>query len=95
MVHVGGLAPVPGLLAAGIGTLIFVGLDSLTGFGTFSLSIAGLPPFSHPNGVMFLWGACLRAWGSVLGTGIGSLGSSSRLIVERRMLVTETVPPSD
>ena len=45
-----GLVLVPGLLAAGVGTLIFVGLDSLTGFGTFSLSIPGLPPFAHPTG---------------------------------------------
>ena len=29
---------VPGLLSAGIGSLIFVGLNSLTGFGTFSLT---------------------------------------------------------
>ena len=36
-----GIVLVPGLLAAGIGTLIFLGLDSLTGFGTFSLSIPG------------------------------------------------------
>ena len=43
------LVLVPGLLAAGVGTLIFVGLDSLTGFGTFSLSIPGLPPFAHPT----------------------------------------------
>ena len=28
----------PGLLAAGIGTLVFVGLDSWTGYGTFSLA---------------------------------------------------------
>jgi H+/Cl- antiporter ClcA len=32
----------PGLVAAGIGALIFVGLDKLTGFGTFSLAIGGL-----------------------------------------------------
>jgi H+/Cl- antiporter ClcA len=31
-----GLVLVAGLLAAGIGTLVFVGLDSLTGFGSFS-----------------------------------------------------------
>src|SRR3954471_4722281 len=36
-----GLVLVPGLLAAGVGTLVFVGLDALTGFGTFSLSIPG------------------------------------------------------
>jgi len=34
----------PGLLAAGIGALIFVGLDAWTGFGTFSLAIPNLPP---------------------------------------------------
>jgi H+/Cl- antiporter ClcA len=30
-----GLVLVPGLLAAGVGSLIFIGLDSLTGLGTF------------------------------------------------------------
>src|SRR5258707_10496816 len=34
---------VPGLLAAGIGSLIFVGLDSWTGFGTFSLAVPEIP----------------------------------------------------
>ena len=34
-----GLVLLPGLLAAGIGELVFIGLDSLTGFGTFSLAI--------------------------------------------------------
>src|SRR5215471_2110221 len=45
-----GLVLVPGLLAAGIGALIFIGFDSLTGYGTFSLAVPNLPPFSHPNG---------------------------------------------
>ena len=40
---------------SGIGMLIFVGLDSLTGYGTFSLAITGLPEFGQPTGVMFLW----------------------------------------
>ena len=40
-----GLVLVPGLLAAGLGALVFLGLDSLTGFGTLSLTIPGLPPF--------------------------------------------------
>ena len=34
---------VPGLLGAGIGALIFTGLGSLTGAGTFSLSDPGSP----------------------------------------------------
>ena len=33
-----GLVLVPGLLAAGLGALVFLGLDSLTGFGTLSLT---------------------------------------------------------
>ncbi len=45
-----GLVLVPGLLAAGIGTLIFVGFDSWTGHGTFSLAVPNLPPFGHPDG---------------------------------------------
>jgi H+/Cl- antiporter ClcA len=82
-----GLVLVPGLLAAGIGTLVFVGLDSLTGFGTFSLSIPGLPPFSHPNGVMFLWAIAFGLVASLLGTGIRLLALALQPLVERRMLV--------
>jgi hypothetical protein len=64
------VALLPGLLAAGIGSLVFVGLDSLTGQGTFSLAIPNLPPFSTPTGAMFLWAigfglvAPLFAWGT-------------------------------
>ena len=39
----------PGLLAAGIGALIFTGLDSLTGFGTFSFAIPNLPAATPPT----------------------------------------------
>jgi H+/Cl- antiporter ClcA len=82
-----GLVLVPGLLAAGIGTLIFVGLDSLTGFGTFSLSIPGLPPFSHPTGAMFLWAVAFGLVASVLGTAIRLVALALQPVVERRMLV--------
>ncbi len=82
-----GLVLVPGLLAAGIGTLIFVGLDSLTGFGTFSLAIPGLPTFSHPTGAMFLWAIAFGLLASVLGTAIRLLGLALQPVIERRMLV--------
>jgi hypothetical protein len=39
----------PGLLAAGVGALVFTGLDSLTGFGTFSLVIPNLPKAGTPT----------------------------------------------
>jgi hypothetical protein len=82
-----GLVLVPGLLAAGVGTLIFVGLDSLTGFGTFSLAIPGLPTFSHPTGAMFLWAIAFGLVASVLGTAIRLVGLALQPVVERRMLV--------
>ena len=44
-----GVVLVPGLLAAGVGSLIFVGLDQLTGFGTFSLTLPGLPRSTIPR----------------------------------------------
>ena len=82
-----GLVLVPGLLAAGIGTLIFIGLDSLTGFGTFSLAIPGLPPFSHPTGAMFLWAIAFGLVAAVLGTAIRLLALSLQPVVERRKLL--------
>jgi H+/Cl- antiporter ClcA len=45
----------PGLLASGIGALIFTGLDSLTGFGTFSLAIPNLPAVGSPSIAEFGW----------------------------------------
>ncbi len=82
-----GLVLVPGLLAAGIGTLIFIGLDSLTGFGSFSLAIPGLPPFSHPTGAMFLWAIAFGLVASLLGTAIRLLGLVLQPVVERRMIL--------
>lgn len=43
-----GLVLVPGLVAAGVGSLTFVGLD-WTGLGTFSLSIPDLPAPGTPT----------------------------------------------
>ncbi len=82
-----GLVLVPGLLAAGIGTLVFIGLDSLTGFGSFSLAIPGLPPFSHPTGVMILWAIVFGLGAAVLGTAIRFLGLVLQPLVERRMVL--------
>lgn len=39
-----GVVLVPGLLAAGVGSLIFTGLDNWTGLGTYSLSLHQVPP---------------------------------------------------
>ncbi|HEX3946550.1 MAG TPA: chloride channel protein, partial [Acidimicrobiales bacterium] len=39
----------PGLLAAGVGSLVFIGLGTWTGLGTFSLAIPDLPSVAHPT----------------------------------------------
>jgi chloride channel protein, CIC family len=81
-----GLVLVPGLLAAGIGMLVFIGLDSLTGFGTFSLAIPGLPPFGQPTGAMFLWALVFGVGAAFLGRAIQWLALKVRPHVERRMV---------
>jgi H+/Cl- antiporter ClcA len=82
-----GIVLVPGLLAAGIGTLIFIGLDSLTGYGTFSLAIPGLPPFDRPTGAMFCWAIVFGLVAPFLGRAIQLLALAIRAHVERRMVV--------
>ena len=77
----------PGLLSAGIGTLVFVGLDDLTGFGTQSLAIPDLPPFAHPTLAMFGWAIAFGLAAAVLGKLIRSTALRVRPHVERRMLV--------
>jgi H+/Cl- antiporter ClcA len=82
-----GLVLVPGLLAAGIGMLIFIGLDGLTGFGTFSLAIPGVPPFDRPTLALFGWAVVFGLVAPVLGRGIQLLAVAVRAHVERRMVL--------
>jgi H+/Cl- antiporter ClcA len=69
-----GLVLVPGLLAAGIGSLIFIGLDAWTGLGTFSLAIPGLPPFGSPTVAEFGWAILIGLAAALVGSGIRWLG---------------------
>ena len=82
-----GLVLVPGLLAAGVGSLIFLGLDSLTGFGTFSLSIPNPPPFDALTGAMFGWAIVFGLAAAALCAAIRWLGLAVRPHVERRLLI--------
>jgi H+/Cl- antiporter ClcA len=82
-----GVVLVPGLLAAGIGTLIFVGLDELTGLGTFSLAIPDLPAFDRPTVALFGWAVAFGLAAPVLGIAIRQLALAVRPHVERRMYV--------
>jgi H+/Cl- antiporter ClcA len=86
-----GVVLVPGLLAAGIGSLIFVGLDAWTGFGTFSLAVPNLPSVGSPTGAEFLWAIAIGLIASVLGLVIRQLALFLQPIVERRILLLTPV----
>ena len=81
----------PGLLAAGVGSLVFVGLDHLTGFGTFSLSIPQIPHAGSPTGAEFLWAVGIGLAAAVLATNIFRVARLLRPIVERRRLLLTPV----
>ncbi|TFD95190.1 chloride channel protein [Cryobacterium lactosi] len=84
-----GVGLLPGLLAAGIGSLVFVGLDSWTGLGTFSLALPNLPAFSTPTLAMFLWALGLGAGCPLVAWGIRALARIVRPFVHaHRLLVT-------
>jgi H+/Cl- antiporter ClcA len=76
----------PGLLAAGIGSLIFIGLDSLTGLGAVSLEIPNLPAVSSPTFAEFGWALVIGVVGAFLGTGIRWIGLVLRPHVERMLV---------
>ena len=69
-----GLVLVPGLLAAGVGSLIFIGLNAWTGLGTFSLAIPGLPHFGSPTVAEFGWAILIGLAAALVGSGIRWLG---------------------
>ncbi|MFI5268517.1 MAG: chloride channel protein [Chloroflexota bacterium] len=78
---------VPGLLAAGVGSLVFTGLDAWTGLGTFSLAIPHLPHVGPPTGVGFLWAMAIGVMAALLGPVIRRLALFLRLHIERRILL--------
>jgi hypothetical protein len=85
------LVLVPGLLAAGVGSLIFIGLDAWTGLGTFSLAIPGLPHVGSPTGAEFGWALAIGVMAVPIGSGIRWLGLFLRPHVERRLLLATPV----
>jgi H+/Cl- antiporter ClcA len=78
-----GLVLVPGLLASGVGSLVFVGLDAWTGWGTFSLAIPGLPHVGSPTGAEFGWAIVIGLAATVVGSGIRWLGRALKPYSER------------
>jgi H+/Cl- antiporter ClcA len=86
------LVLVPGLLAAGVGSLVFIGLNSWTGLGTYSLALPGLPHVGHPTIAEFGWALVIGVVAAVLGTSIRRLAVLIAPHVQRRLMVlTPTV----
>jgi H+/Cl- antiporter ClcA len=65
-----GLVLVPGLLAAGVGSLIFTGLGKWTGLGTYSLALPGLPTVGAPTLSDIGWSLVIGLAAGVVGTAI-------------------------
>jgi H+/Cl- antiporter ClcA len=83
------LVALPGLLASGIGALVFVGLDAWTGLGTFSLALPSVPPAVPPTLASLGWAVVMGGVGALLGWVIRWGALSLRPIVHRsRVLVT-------
>ena len=86
------LVLVPGLLAAGVGSLMFIGLDAWTGLGTFSLAIPGLPPVGSPTAAEFGWALAVGVLAVPVGSAIRWLGLLLQPRVERqRLLITPAI----
>ncbi|WP_432135100.1 MULTISPECIES: chloride channel protein [unclassified Streptomyces] len=78
------LVLVPGLLAAGVGDLIFVGLGDWTGLGTYSLVLHDVPEASHPAAAEFGWALVIGLSAALAGTGIHRLALRLRTQVAKR-----------
>ena len=86
------LVALPGLLASGIGALVFVGLDGWTGLGTFSLALPVVPPAVPPTLATLGWAVIMGAVGALLGWLIRWVGLSLRPVVHlNRVLVTSAL----
>ena len=86
-----GIVLVPGLLAAGVGSLIFVGLSAWTGLGAVSLSIPDLPRVGQPDLAQFGWAIGIGLAAAGLGSAIRWLALFLRPHVERRPITITPV----
>jgi H+/Cl- antiporter ClcA len=82
-----GVILMPGLLAAGIGSLVFIGLYRFTGHGTVSLAIPHIPPFTTPDGWEFLWALAIGLVAPFIALAIRRLALSIEPLIDRRRLL--------
>ncbi|BDM69027.1 hypothetical protein HEK616_25140 [Streptomyces nigrescens] len=68
-----GVVLVPGLLASGIGALVFTGLGDWTGLGTYSLALHDVPRAAGPTVPEFGWALVIGVAAACAGTGVRRL----------------------
>jgi len=85
------LVLVPGLVAAGTGSLIFLGLGSWTGLGTFSLVVPDLPAAGTPTVAEFGWAIVIGLAAPVVGAAVRRLALALRPHIERRVVLLTPV----
>jgi len=85
------LIALPGLLASGIGALVFVGMDNWTGLGSFSLALPSVPPAVPPTVATLAWAIVIGAAAALLGWLIRSLALALRPIVHLNRLVVTSL----
>jgi H+/Cl- antiporter ClcA len=79
----------PGLTAAGIGSLVFIGMGSLTGLSSaaYALSPLNLPPFAQPTWGDFGWTIALAIAAAAVTFVIMELAQVAKRLVSRRVLL--------
>jgi chloride channel protein, CIC family len=79
----------PGLIAAGTGSLCFVGIGSLTGLSTdtYALPPLTLPDYPTPQLTDFIWTVPLAVVAAVVVAVIVEIGKRTRHVVHRRSLL--------
>lgn len=83
------LVTLPGLLAAGIGSIVFVGLGQWTGLGPFALTLPALPPAEVPTVAGLGWAVILGMVAALLAWVIRTSALRLRPLVHlNRILVT-------
>ncbi len=82
----------PGLIAAGIGSLVFIGMGSLTGLSSSAYAVAplSLPHYHEPSLAAFGWTVLLSVVVAVVVVLIVRIGRSTAAIVSRRPFIAIT-----
>jgi H+/Cl- antiporter ClcA len=79
----------PGLIAAGFGSLVFIGVGSLTGLSTkaFALPPLSLPSYPTPRVSDFLWTIPLAIAAAIVTFAVITFAKQTRLLVGRRPML--------